>query len=224
MATSPTRSEPGSSLFSGRYLLHFHTVATDGKLTVAEYFQYAREQGLDRLIWLEHIRRQPTYDVAALVVEVRRRSEETGIAATLGFEAKVLPDGGLDLSEEHLVLADVIGLAEHGFKGSAEDLEHAISTAFERYRGFRQRGVMIWVHPGLWLRKNRTLEIEQERYLRLLRLAQDCGVRLERNSRYGLLSDEFLGFVRPESVVIGADAHSREELARHEARCRTDTH
>jgi hypothetical protein len=53
------RSDP----FTGRYLFHLHTTYTDGKVAVPQYFDLAQRTRLDRLIFLEHIRAQPGYDV-----------------------------------------------------------------------------------------------------------------------------------------------------------------
>jgi histidinol phosphatase-like PHP family hydrolase len=221
MANTSARSE----IFSGTYLLHFHTVATDGQLTIPDYFEYACARRLDRLIWLEHIRRQPTYDVPAWIEKVRQMSAETGVASVIGFEAKILPDGSLDISPEHLRASGVVGIAEHGFRGTEDEWEAALSTAFEQSREFQDRGgTVIWVHPGLSLSRKGVLEKERERYLRLLHRAEDHGVWLERNSRYRLMTEETAGLVRPESVVIGADAHSFEDLERHSRASATDEH
>ena len=72
MATA-TRS---NSIFQSRYLFHFHTLATDGKLKIADYFRFAREHAFNKLIFLEHIRRSPTYDVDGFITEVKKTSQE----------------------------------------------------------------------------------------------------------------------------------------------------
>ena len=87
--------------FQGRYLFHLHTTSTDGELTVRQYFEYASQQRIQRLIFLEHIRRNPQYDVEAFVGEVKENSQRCRIPAVVGFEAKLLPDGRLDILDRH---------------------------------------------------------------------------------------------------------------------------
>ena len=104
-----------AALFRGRVLFHCHTHYTDGQPSVADYLRWASERGVERVIFLEHIRREPSYDVAAFVEEIHAESERWGVPAVAGFEAKVLPGGALDIAAEHAALAEVIGIAEHGF-------------------------------------------------------------------------------------------------------------
>src|ERR1035437_6033754 len=108
-------------MFSGSYLFHLHTRYTDGALSPNEYFEFAQQHGYQRLIFLEHIRRSPKYDVSQFISEIRECESRFEVAATIGFEAKVLPGGDLDISDEHLKLAQVVGIAEHGFKGSLKE-------------------------------------------------------------------------------------------------------
>ena len=116
------------TIFVGRYLFHVHTPYTDGEISVAGYFDHARRLGFDHIIFLEHIRREPKYDVAAFAEEVRRTSHERGIRATLGFEAKLLPAGRLDISDEHIAIAEVVGIAEHSFPDDFALLRTAFET------------------------------------------------------------------------------------------------
>ena len=193
----------------GRVLFHCHTDYTDGQPTVADYLRWARERSVERVVFLEHIRRAPSYDVAAFVAEVRAASERHGVPATVGFEAKVLPGGALDITVEHAALADVIGIAEHGFPDDAALWRPSLAAAFARWGAGEQ--VAVWVHPGLWLKKTGRLATHRDDYLALLRLAQRHGVYVEQNQRYGLLPDDLVGAVRPELFVRGADAHRLED-------------
>ena len=104
-----------SNPFRGRYLFHFHTQHTDGKLTGRDYFDWAQAHGVQSLLFLEHVRREASYDVPAFVEEVKELEQQFGIRAGVGFETKLLPDGTLDITPEHCALAEIVGIAEHGF-------------------------------------------------------------------------------------------------------------
>lgn len=201
---------PAPALFAGRVLFHCHTHHTDGVPSVADYVRYAAAQGLDRVIFLEHIRRKPSYDVAAFAEEVRAESERHGVPAAVGFEAKVLPGGALDLAAEHASLAEVVGIAEHGFPDDPALWRESLAQAFAAWGAAEQTAV--WVHPGLWLKKTRRLESHRADYEFLLAFAQRHGVRVEQNHRYRLLPEDALPLVRPEMLVHGADAHRLEDV------------
>ncbi|MDF2626482.1 MAG: hypothetical protein K0R39_313 [Symbiobacteriaceae bacterium] len=197
-----------SNPFTGRYLFHVHTPYTDGQVPVRAYFDLAVRAGLDRLIFLEHIRAAPRYDVTQFVAEVRGCAAACGVEALVGFEAKVLPGGALDISEEHLALAEVLGIAEHGFPADFDLWRASIRRALDASYGSRP---VVWVHPGLWLKKHGLLEAREQEYLALLALAQGAGVKVEMNRRYGLVPGHLAGEVAPEALVRGADAHRLED-------------
>lgn len=197
------RSDP----FTGRYLFHLHTTYTDGQVPVRQYFEYAVRTGLERLIFLEHIRAQPSYDVLRFVAEVRQAEAEFGLPTWVGFEAKVLPGGGLDITAEHAALADVLGVAEHGFPPDFDLWRLSLRKALEQAAATHREKPVVWVHPGLWLKKQRRLQTHEHEYRALLGYAQELGLKVERNLRYGLVPEDLLGTVAPEHLVLGADAH-----------------
>jgi putative hydrolase len=211
MATA-TRSD---SIFQSRYLFHFHTLATDGKLKIADYFRFAREHAFDKLIFLEHIRRSPTYNVDAFIAEVKKTSQEFGIQALAGFEAKLLPDGTLDIDENYAREADVLGIAEHGFAGDVATLSSALGECFQRYEDLKATQALVWVHPGLFFKKKGLLKDEQSRYRDLLAHAVQAGVPPERNMRYDLVPQSLFAELDPDCRVIGADAHTDDDLVRY---------
>lgn len=203
------RSDP----FVGRYLFHLHTTYTDGQLRVPDYFAFAQQERIDRLIFLEHIRAQPSYDLERFVTEVQEGAAASGIPAHLGFEAKLLPGGALDISEQHAERAEVIGIAEHGFPADLDLWRTSLRTALEeasvRYPGKQ----VVWVHPGLWLKKHRLIEQQDPAYRELLEIAQTLGIKVEWNLRYHLVPSYLRSSIRSERLVIGADAHRPSDLA-----------
>lgn len=203
-----------SEVFAGRYFFHFHTLLTDGKLPLDEYFSFAAAARVTRLVFLEHIRRQPTYDVKEFAAEIRATSEKWQVEAVLGFETKLLPTGALDISEEHFGLAQVIGIAEHGFPKDLDLLSEVMQSTFPRYRSIAPEKTFVWVHPGTTFRKLNLDPARQPVYTEMIRCACTNGLLLERNLRYGLMPQLLIDEMHlGEHVVLGADAHSRDDLA-----------
>ena len=201
-----------SGLFQGRYLFHLHTVATDGALAVEDYFRFAREAQYQHLIFLEHIRTCPLYDVDAFAAAVREAAARYSVRASVGFEAKVLPDNTLDISAAHFRMADVIGIAEHGFRGGPDQLVHALECCFARYSQESGPAELVWVHPGLGFQKKGVLEKEHGRYASLLQRAQEQGILIERNLRYGLCKSAIYNSLPADAKVIGLDCHTMNDL------------
>jgi histidinol phosphatase-like PHP family hydrolase len=201
-----------SELFSGRYFFHAHTPLTDGKLTLDEYFDFAAACRIDRLIFLEHIRRNPTYDVTRFASEIEAASRRFGIEAVVGFETKLLPDATLNISPENFAIAQIVGIAEHGFPNDLPLLEDALIRAFARYHSLDPAKPLVWVHPGLTFRRAGFDPLAHPGYKLLLTWAEEMGLLLEKNLRYGLLPDEAISDFNLSQVVVGADAHTADEL------------
>jgi histidinol phosphatase-like PHP family hydrolase len=191
-------------------LFHLHTTLTDGKLTCADYFSFATENAVTLLVFLEHVRRDPTYSVADFAQEIARHSAEHGVPAALGLEAKILKDGHLDVTDEAIELARVIGIAEHGKELSCDERRRSFSDIVKTYPRRFPATLFVWVHPGLSWHRDNTLDLRMDDYEQMLHEAQDCGVLIERNLRYDLVSEA----LAPSGHIIGADAHNRGDLER----------
>jgi putative hydrolase len=201
-------------IFQGRYAFHLHTSLTDGRLTVADYFAFAVDHGIERLIFLEHIRKEPTYDVDAFMESIRRAARESGIPASIGFEAKVLPGGELDIEDDLLEQAEVVGIAEHGFPDDTDLLIESLITAFQRYGGYSGQRNVVWVHPGLALKRRKLLGSMDETYRDLIVRAWEVGLIVEHNLRYGLVPKALLTSSATDELVTGIDAHHLADLTR----------
>lgn len=205
---------PKSELFTGRYFFHCHTPLTDGELTLDDYLAFAAETNVERIIVLEHIRREPTYDPQRLAQDVRAASERSGMDIRLGFETKLLPDGTLDISERDFELAAVVGIAEHSFPRDAELLRSCLTNAVEHCKRRDEEKPLVWVHPGTTFRKLHADLHEDRRYHDLLRWIQKAEVRIERNLRYDLVPEDVASMLDLGDLVFAADAHSPKELDR----------
>jgi histidinol phosphatase-like PHP family hydrolase len=206
-----------SNPFRGRYLFHFHTQHTDGKLTGRDYFDWAQAHGVQSLLFLEHVRREASYDVPAFVEEVKELEQQFGIRAGVGFETKLLPDGTLDITPEHCALAEIVGIAEHGFPDDVELLQTAFQRAVTRLPEQFPDCCMVWVHPGLWFKKRGIERPTSTACLAMLQQAKESGVFVERNLRYSLLDEALLPTISKELLVLGADAHTAKDLSAWEA-------
>lgn len=195
-------------------LFHLHTRRTDGDLDIADYFQFAREFGVARVIFLEHVRREPTYDVREFATAIRTQAAAHGVAAAVGFEAKILADGSLDIGAEALGLADVVGAAEHGRPPEEAGVFPLYRRMWQTARAQVGPRPLVWVHPGLWLKRAGLLERHRVEYLDHLQAADAAGVHVEHNLRYALWPADWLPAARLPRHCIGADAHRPEDLAR----------
>jgi histidinol phosphatase-like PHP family hydrolase len=198
----------------GHYLFHVHTPYTDGRLTVAEYVDFAERSGADVVVFLEHIRRDPRYNVGRFCEEVRRAGDGGAVETVLGFEAKILPDGTLDIGDQLLNQAAVIGIAEHSFPEDPDLLREAFLQVAATYPRRWPKVDFIWVHPGLWYVKRRLTAGEDPRYRDMLRAARAAGIFIEKSLRWGVVDAATAATLPPESLVVGADAHTLPDLER----------
>lgn len=201
-----------SDIFAGRYLFHFHTQLTDGRLSLEDYFSFAAANRVERLVFLEHIRRQPSYDVVGFANEIRRLSADRKIDSVLGFETKLLPQGALDINEQHFRAAQVIGIAEHGFPKDLNLLAEALPKTFSHYRAMAPDKTFVWVHPGTTFHKLGLDPANQPIYSELLRWASASGLLIERNLRYRLVPAGLIEALTLHDTVLGADAHTSDDL------------
>lgn len=201
-----------SDIFNGKYLFHLHTTLTDAEITIRQYFEFAVNTGIEKLVFLEHIRRLPTYSIASFISQIKSFSNEYGIPSFVGFETKLLPIGELDISEEHFEAADVIGIAEHGFVPDINLLRDSLQRAINTCQSFTKTKDIVWVHPGLTLKKRNLLLAEEDWYIDMLLYAGERGIKIERNLRHDLIPQQLASKIDINSIVIGADAHYIHDL------------
>ena len=193
-----------------RYWFHLHTVHTHGRSTVREYLKLAYDLGIGQVVFLEHVRRHPSYGTREFVEEVSAEAASVGLEAYVGFEAKILPGARLDIDEQVLESADVIGIAEHAYLGSADsmavDFVNLVGSVTKQY----PQQSFVWVHPGAWLWRSGDPAAGRA-YRRMIDAALGAGVRIERNLKYDVVSADDFHALTPEARVLGLDAHSVDE-------------
>ncbi len=202
-------------IFLGRKtFFHVHTVYTDGEDDILSYLDFLKSYPDYHLVFLEHIRREPGYDPYRFIREVEQSSFEMGVPERvhIGFEAKVLPWGKLDIPSELLShpRVEFVGVAEHGFDGSFSLLEESLKKIFRFYSmgGYE----LVWVHPGLTFLK-KGFRAPLHFYMEVL---ADADVLVEFNLKYWLPCGDVLKklFGRWE-ILVGMDAHSVDDVRRY---------
>jgi histidinol phosphatase-like PHP family hydrolase len=201
-----------SDLALGRAIwFHIHTDRSHGTSSARAYLELARTLDVTRVVFLEHVRRQPTYDPLAFADDVARASADVGVAASIGYEAKILPGGRLDIDDGLIERADVVGIAEHAYPGSpgslAVDFADVITSLTTTLPGDR----FVWVHPGSWLARSGATGTEAAFASMLEAALAMPGLRIERNLKYDLVSAERYDDLPADRRIVGLDAHSIDE-------------
>ena len=186
---------------------HVHTNYVEGENSIHEMCEQARDNGLKLIAFTEHVRRKLDYDFNKYVKEIEHAKKNfPGLKILIGCEAKVLFDGGIDVSEEVAGRCDVVIASFHGFPPEEEEKIRALRTALRNPR------MDIWGHPATFFRDTNP-EAGQVREL----------IRLCIRNRV-LIENSLCPKYRPPAVfletarkigaktVISSDAHSVREL------------
>ncbi len=196
--------------------LHAHSKVTDGRNTVREMAEAARERGLAYLAITEHSRRLTMtrgLDPRRLAAEGKKierlNRELRGITLLRGIEVDILEDGRLDLPDAALAELDVVVAAVHSRFGlpRSKQTERILRAMDNRY-------VAILAHPtGRLLGEREPYEADMDR---IIRHARQRGCLLEVNAhpeRLDLL-DTQCQMARDEGVLLAldSDAHSVVEF------------
>ena len=189
---------------------HVHTIHTDGKSTVTEYCQKARQNNLKVIAFTEHVRKNLDYNFNEFLLDIEKPKEEfSDLIILSGCEAKVLSIGGeLDAPEEVLDQCDVVIGVFHSFKW--EDKESYL-VALKAM--LRNPIVDVWGHPTLYAKKH-NIKLDEEEIKEIINVCIEQGILIERNLKYNLPDINFIKLVisKGAKFVMGSDAHSVSEL------------
>lgn len=192
--------------------LHVHTKASDGRHSLAEMVQAARDAGLDYIAITEHSRRLTVahgLDPVRLrkqMAEIDRLNDALkGFRVFKGVEVDILEDGNLDLPDNVLRDLDLVIGAVH----SHFNLPRRRQT--ERIvRAINQRYFSVLAHPsGRLMGQREALDLDWPRILRAAR-ARGCFVEVNAQPDRLDLDDTRCRMALEEGVpiVINSDAHS----------------
>ncbi len=192
--------------------LHAHTKATDGRNSLHEMAQAARERGFEYLAITEHSKHVTVahgLDATRLLAEIdeidRLNATLSGITLLKGIEVDILEDGKLDLPDNILARLDlVIGAVHSRLHLSRQKQTDRILRAMERPH------FHILAHPtGRLIQEREPYDVDMPR---IIRQARSYGCFLELNAhpeRMDLL-DTYCQVAKEEGVLvsINSDAHS----------------
>lgn len=189
---------------------HVHTAYTDGKNTVTEYCQKARQNNLKVIAFTEHVRKNLTYNYNDFLSDIfQAKSEFEDIKIISGCEAKVLNfNGELDAPKGVVDLCEVVIGVFHSFKWEDKKSYLAALKAM-----LRNPAVDIWGHPTLFAKKH-GIKLEQEDITEVIRVCIEKDILIEKNFKYNLPDVNFikLAIRKGAKFVMGSDAHSISEL------------
>jgi len=196
--------------------LHVHTTWSDGKASVLEMGEAARERGYEYVAICDHtrnVRVVPGLDAD----DVRRQAEEIAEANELlapfrvrrGIECDILPDGTLDLPDDVLTELDWVQASVHaGQRATADAITKRVLEAL------RHPAVSCLSHP-----KGRIINHRPENALdleRVFEVAREEGKAVEVNGLPDRLDlrDVHVRLALESSVpiVCSTDAHSTRGL------------
>jgi DNA polymerase (family 10) len=196
--------------------LQMHTVATDGKNSIAEMAQKAREMGYAYIAITDHskaVRVAGGLDEKGLARHLQEIEKVTGQMAGIrilkGVEVDILPDGTLDLKDDILKECEVVIASVH----SRFNMEEGEMTR-RIIKALKNPNVNILGHP------TGRLILEREAYKvnlkEVFKVAIERGVILEINAYPDRLDlrdvDARLAKEMGAKLVISTDAHSTVQL------------
>lgn len=197
--------------------LHMHTNATDGKATLPEMIEAARQRGLKYIAITDHSKRVSmargldAKRVLAQWKEVERLNKELGAKFTVlrGIECDILEKGGMDLPDDVLAQADwVLASVHYGQQQSRRQITDRILGAIENPH------VSAIAHPtGRLINRRDAYQVDIDA---VFKAAKQHGKLLELNANPKRLdlNDVMCAAAKHHGIpiVINTDAHSTAGL------------
>src|SRR5882672_6808085 len=202
--------------------VHMHTIETDGKNTIEEMAEAARERGYEYMAITDHSKNLAMangLDDARAVQHIARirevdkklNAQKKSIRVLAGIEVDILADGSLDLSDSVLEQMDLVIASVHShFNQEASEMTDRLLKAISNKR------VSILGHPtGRQLLRRDAYAMDMEA---LLDAAARQKVAMELNSYPERLdlNDRHLRMAKERGVkiVINTDSHHTSHMAK----------
>jgi DNA polymerase (family X) len=197
--------------------LQMHTTASDGKNSIEEMAEAARELGHEYIAITDHSKAVTVANgldekrMAAHVKKLRAADEKgLGIRVLAGSEVDILKDGSLDYSDEILAQLDVVVCSIHSYF----NLDRAAMTE-RMLAAIENPYTQIIGHPtGRLLLKRESIDYDMEK---VLEACAKHGVAMECNSYPDRLDlkDVYLRMCKERGVkvVISTDSHTAGNLS-----------
>lgn len=196
--------------------LHAHTVASDGKMSIEELTQCARNRGFHTIAVTDHSVSQVIAngldagrmrDHVEAVRAVAARIE--GITVLAGSEVDILADGSLDYDDELLALLDMVVASPHA--ALRQDPEAATARLL---KAIAHPMVRIIGHPtGRLINRREGLSPDMSALYRAA-AEHDTALELNANSQRLDLRDRHVRGAREQgcAIAIDTDAHRAENF------------
>ncbi len=192
--------------------LHIHTLASDGRNSLAEMALAAKRQGLKYIAITEHSDRLKVaggLDPPRLIQQIdeieRLNDNLKGIQILKGLEVEILKDGTLDLSDSELARLDlVVGTVHSHFNLPLEKQTERILRAMD------QPYFSMLAHPtGRLIDERDPYQVDLTRIIHKAR-ERGCFLELNSNPKRLDLTDIYCQMAKAEGVLISinSDAHS----------------
>ena len=197
--------------------LHAHTDWSDGRHTLEEMVQAARDYDLEYLAITEHSDRLKiaggleSSRLLAQIDEIDRLNQEfSDITLLKGIEVEILQDGSLDLSDEVLARLDLVIGSIHSYFGLPLDKQ-----TDRILRAMDHKYFSILAHPINRLIDERPpIEVEIKK---VIQKAKDrgCYIELNSNPRRLDLDDTYCRIAKDEGVLVAidSDAHTVDSFS-----------
>ncbi len=151
--------------------LQVQTDWTDGKNSIEEMAQAAKELGHEYILITDHTKslamtggsdEKRLVKQMAAIDEINRKFQSSKFKILKGAEVNIMPDGTLDIDDETLAKLDVVGAAVHSrFNMSEKDMTIRIKRAMEN------PNVDIIFHPtGRLIQKRDAYKVDMDELLR----------------------------------------------------------
>ncbi len=187
-----------------------HTNYTDGLSTPEEYFEQAEINGLDFILFSEHVRRKTTYDYLKFKEHVYRIGARSKVKFAVGAEAKVLnEEGDLDISNEIAHEAEIILFSFH-----TPNFPIVESYIRAIYNASQNPLSDVFAHPTFY-HNWQNLKISQSEWNEIFKCLIQFNICYEFNKKYPLPDVNEIYALKNNSnlsFVFGSDAHSFENL------------
>lgn len=186
---------------------HVHTNYTDGENSINDLCEKAQNIGIPLIAFTEHVRKNLEYDFNSFLNDIDNAKEQYDLIILSGCEAKVLPDGDLDVDPIIVEEVDYPIFAYHSFP---EDIDIYVDTLKHT---FKNQYVCTWAHPGAFLKKHR-LEIPERELKNIFSLMNKYDVLLEINKKYDVPEERWKEMANEYNVqfIRGSDIHNIHRL------------
>ncbi|MBW3534037.1 MAG: DNA polymerase/3'-5' exonuclease PolX [Gemmatimonadetes bacterium] len=196
--------------------LQMHSTWSDGKYTIRQMADAARERGYEYIAITDH---SPALSMVQGLTPARAREqweeiervrdEVDGIHVLRSLEVDILKDGTLDMDDDVLEGLDLVLVSIHSFM----DMERDAQT--ERVlRALAHPAVDVWAHPtGRLLNRRKPVDLDMERVLGAC-VEHDVAVEINASPNRLDLSDVHALRARQLGLklTISTDAHTIREL------------